>query len=53
MLFSRVKRPRHYAQEILDAKGPDRKKIYESVPDEYKELVRKHVETFIEKRKYC
>lgn len=36
------KRPRHYAAEIMRAKGEDRKVMFDAVPEHLQEMVRQH-----------
>jgi hypothetical protein len=44
---STEKRPRHYAQEIVKLKSrEERKAALEKVPEEYRAMVKVHVETY-------
>jgi hypothetical protein len=49
-----MKRPRHYAAEILKLKTKEeRRAALDSVAREYQDMVRKHVTDYFNKREKC
>jgi hypothetical protein len=52
--FQKPLTPRQWAADICAAQGIEqRRKMLESVPDEWRALVRKHVENFFARRKHA
>ena len=46
------KRPRHYAEEIVKLKSrEERKSALEKIPDEFKAMVKTHVEVYFLRKK--